>query len=1359
MRVFSAFIPGLLAIVAAAALCTSSLPAQQTLGGITGEVTDASGGVIPNAAVTLTHEQTSVTRTARTNDQGTYTFVNLPIGTYTLTYTADGYEAQRTPHITVQADRTATLNVSLKVGQASTTVEVEAAPLMNAVDTTNGYVMETQQIDAVPLPTGSFTGLAILSPGVDAELPGGTGANSGLGNAPIWANGQRDTSNAFLLNGVDGSNLFNGKTTSQVDSFRVSNNTGQANNAAGGVVPSASSIYLAIGNAIPTPAPETLAEVRVNASMYDAQQGSSSGAHIDMSTKSGTNQLHGGAYVHRGTNWINAAPFFFKKDQNIPASDKNPQLHRYTAGGDLGGPLIKDKLFGFVSYQHLHISDQETGDELLDVPPGLNSGPAGGPNARGEANLLDSVNNNWTGNEGYSGVTVNSFNAASNPVGYALFTAPALPGEAGNYLIPSALPNADPNVFSPYNAFLPGTSRFTSDQAVADLDWNVTSKDVLAAKYYYQHDPSSAPYAYSNVPGFTAHMDTGSQVGSLNNVQTIGTSLSISETVGILREKAYATNDQPWAPGQAGTPAASMTSSFGSYFPGFTINDAIGDAYDLSTGPLYGLTAPSLAIGPNAEYQAANTGVFQNRIMPSGTAIWAKGRHSVSFGGSWSYTQLNTVDHRTGTGNVASPDFVTFANNWVTPYSTQNFSATTFLQGNANRYYRANETGLFAQDKFQVTPTLSITAGVRYDWDGGLTEKYGNIFNFDPKQYSYDVASDTITSSGFIIAGNNANGTKGVSDTTLTGRQWGIAPRLGLAWQPSMFHSKIVVRGGGGFYYDRGELFTYLSPGYAAGEVDGGPFGSSQTEPFVSQQHCQYSSSFNAANPTYLYLNYLPICGGGYGEFGTGYNGAGGYVDNRGYNLSTPWGPSRSAPPSNPKASDIANYLPNAASLIDGTVYSNNSDQPYTLGIYNRTNKLPYSINFTLNIQYQPRNDLMIEIGYVGNLGRHQVIPVPFNQAQIATLANPTHPGGTAAQYFSYGYTVLDPNTFYPQCVNDPTEVNCSYGTMLNNYEGGNVDLRVPYIGYSSESESYTAAGIAAYHALESHLEKRFSHGFQAGVSYTYSHATDEQSGLGLFYNGNNPTKLRSGYGSADFDRTHVLNFTYGVTSPKVFATDTLAGKALDSWSLHGVAVIQSGQPYSVIDYSGAVGSIFYSTFNGITNPILALAPGCSKKSAVTGQSGAFYNPTTGANAALKATCFQIPLIPVGTMGVPAGDPYETNFTSGERNIFRQSWQRRADASLEKELPIHDQWNLRYTFDVYNLTNTTSFDIPQNNVNQNVLFNNVPTGGTTPLPTNDCASNPHGANSGFYNCPVGLGVTRHAIGSPRQIQMSLHLDF
>jgi len=1370
MRTSTLCIAILLAIVTTAFFSTNPVRAQQTLGGITGEVTDASGGVIPDVTVTVTEEQTSLTRSTKTNGSGSYSFVNLPIGVYTLTYSAGGYQAQKTPHITVQADRTATVNASLKVGQATTTVEVEAAPLMNAVDTTNGYVMEAQQIDAVPLPTGSFTGLAILSPGVNAELPGGTGSDSGLGNAPIWANGQRDTSNAFMVNGVDASNLFNGKSTSEVDSFRVSNNTGQANNAAGGVVPSAASVYLSIGNAIPTPAPETIAEVRVNASMYDAQQGSDSGAHIDMSTKSGTNQLHGGVYAHRGTNWINAAPFFFKKDNNIPASDKNPELHRYILGGDLGGPIIKDKLFGFVSYQHLHISDQETGDELLDVPPGLSA------TNRGASNLISVANNNWTANisneqnnfgfDPTYGGTYNNFSKSSNPVAYGLLTAPAQPGEPGNYLVPSALPNAMPNVYSPYNAFLPGTSRFISDQGVADLDWNVSSKDILAAKYYYQHDPSSSPYAYSNVPGFTGHMDTGSQLGSLNNVQTIGSSLSISETVGVLREKVYATNDQPFSAQSVG-----IDSSFGSYFPGYTINDAIGDAYDFAgcsgppncttpqpAGPLYGGVSPSLSIGPDAEYQAENTGVFQNRIMPSGTAIWTKGRHALSFGGSWAYTQLNLRDRRTGTGSVASPDYVSFLDNWVTPYSTQNFTASTYLQGNANRYFRANETGLFAQDKFQVTPTLSITGGIRYDWNGGLTEKNGDLFNFDPSQYSYSATTDTITSSGFIIAGNNKNGTSGVSKTTLTGRQWGIAPRLGFAWQPSSFHSKFVVRGGSGFYYDRGELFTYLSPGYAAGEVEGGPFGIMQTPPFVTQQHCPYSSSYNANDPTFLYLAYIPICSG------DGFNLPGPGAE---YTLANPWGYKQGAGPSNPKASDVTNYLPNAAHIIDGTVTggpasAGNAQQPFILGVYNRANKLPYSINFTLNIQYQPRNDLMIEIGYVGNLGRHQVIPVPFNQAQIATPGSPTHPGGRATQYYSYGYTVLDPATGYvPMCVNQPGASNCgSLGSMLNNYEGGNVDLRVPYIGYSSESESYTAAGIAAYHALTSHLEKRLSHGLEAGVSYTFSHATDEQSGLGLFYNGDNPTNLRSGYGSSDFDRTHVLNFTYGYTTPKVFATDTLAGKALDSWAIHGVATVQSGQPYSVIDYSGAVGSIFYSTFDGITNPVVPLAAGCNRKNALTGQNGAFYNIQTGAGAALKATCFGVPILQPGTMGVPNGDDFETNFVSGERNIFRQSWQRRADASLTKELPIHDRYTLHYSFDVYNIFNTASFDIPQNNVNQNQAFNNVPVqvGSTAEaLPTGCGTANP--VAGGLYNCPSGLGITKHTIGSPRQIQMALHLDF
>ncbi len=206
------------------------------------------------------------------------------------------------------------------------TITVEETPLLNAVDTTNGYVMDKEELEDVPLPTGSFTGYVMLSPGVNEELPAGTGANAGLGNQPVWANGQRDTSNTFLLNGVDAKNIFNGKTTSQVTSSRVVNETGVSTSSALSALPvqSSASIYLAVGESIPTPAPESIQEVRVNTSMYDAQQGSTSGAHIDMSTGSGTNSVHGQLYAHRGTNWLNADPYFYNADPNIPQSEKIP---------------------------------------------------------------------------------------------------------------------------------------------------------------------------------------------------------------------------------------------------------------------------------------------------------------------------------------------------------------------------------------------------------------------------------------------------------------------------------------------------------------------------------------------------------------------------------------------------------------------------------------------------------------------------------------------------------------------------------------------------------------------------------------------------------------------------------------------------------------------------------------------------------------------------------------------------------------------------------------------------------------------------------------------------------------------------
>ena len=1275
---------------------------QQTLGTISGTVSDTSGALLADTTVTAVEDQTKLTRVAKTNADGGYQFVNLPIGTYTITFTHDGFETQRNPSILVQADRTVSLNATLKIGAISTSVTVQETPLLNAVDTTNGYVLDKSQIDAIPLPTGSFTGLAILAPGVNAEVSGGTGANSGLGNSPIWANGQRDTSNSFFLNGVDSSNLFNGKSTSQVTSSRVTLNTGAGNPAAGGVIQSSASVYLAIGQALPTPAPETIQELRVNTSMYDAQQGATSGAHIDMSTISGTNSYHGTAYFHRGTDWLNAAPFFFKQDEDIPEDEKVPQLHRYTAGGGVGGPIVKDKLFAYLAYQHVHVGDQEIGISRFTVPNGLTDDRSPAALATiANCNFVAATPANPDPCNGYASANPSDPNYVNpttiSPVALFLMQY-KLPN--GQFMVPSATPGVAPTFNTPDNVSIPGTAYFSADQAVANLDWNASKKDTLALKYYYQHDPTIAPFAYSNVPGFAQHMDTGSHVFSVNNTTFLKDTLSVTSVLGFMRAKAYGQNQQLFSAQDAGI------NTFGStYFPGITIIDPFGNTSPNNPDGIYN---PLMNIGPGSETQAPFTGMFQNRIMPSANAIWILGRHTVTFGGSYAYTQLNIRNERPGKGMIATANFAGFLQGNLA-YQNDDFTTTTLMLGNANRYYRANQVGTYVQDKFQILPNLSLTAGVRYDWNGGLTEKYGRIYNFDASLYSYNEAADQIQSNGFIIAGNNSLfPTKGVSNTTLTGRQWGIGPRLGLAFAPKQNDNKVVIRAGAGIYYDRGELFTYLSPGYAAGEVTGGPFGVTQAPPFVSSIQCPGAPSF------------ISPCTGD-------------------ISLSNPWGTTPGTPPTGNPA-DISNYLPNAAAITDGAPL-------FAVGTYNRTNKLPYSINYTLDFQWQPFNDLAIDIGYIGNLGRHQVIPVPFNQAQIASPGNVIH-----GQEYSYGYTVQTTACDYYSC----SPANLPNGQpFLSTYEGGNIDLRVPYLGYSSESVTYRAAGVAAYNALQTHVEKRLTRGLQVGFSYTYSHATDEQSALGLFYNGNNPLNLRDGYGSADFDRTHVINFNYLYQFPKFVAGNSLRAKVANDWALQGITVIQSGQPYSVIDYSGAVGSIFYGTSNGITNPVVPLAPGCDAHRAYTGTSGAFGKP------ALNASCFTLPLMQPGDMGgaVPADDYFETNFTTGQRNIFRQAYQRRADISLVKSVNITETVHARYSFDVFNVTNTTSFDIPSDNVTQNEGFNDFPVLGTTPAPSPASCAAGNPPSGTFFNCPTGLGYTRGAIGSPRQIQMSLQVVF
>jgi hypothetical protein len=372
------------------ALCLSlaisvPAPAQTILGSITGTVKDASGAAIPGAEVAAENIATNLNVKATTDSNGSYQIPNLPAGTYKLTFKKEGFGAETHTEVPVNGDRTTTVDSTLKVGLVSTAVEVTAVPLMNQVDTTVGYIVDQLTLEQTPLGTGSFTQLAILSPGVHADFLSGTGANAGLGNQAIFANGQRDTSNSFSLNGVDTNNLFNGNSTSGVGENRFVLNTGETFGS-GGVIQTSTSVYTAIGQALPTPPAEAIQEIAVNTSMYDATQGAHSGAHISVVTKSGTNQIHGALSETWGNSDLSAAAFFYNASPAL--TTKVPFFNRNQFVGAVGGPIKKDKLFYFISYQGMRVVDAYDANQTLTVPLTLT-------NDRSAAGILNTIQSSY----------------------------------------------------------------------------------------------------------------------------------------------------------------------------------------------------------------------------------------------------------------------------------------------------------------------------------------------------------------------------------------------------------------------------------------------------------------------------------------------------------------------------------------------------------------------------------------------------------------------------------------------------------------------------------------------------------------------------------------------------------------------------------------------------------------------------------------------------------------------------------------------------------------------------------------------------------------------------------------------------
>src|SRR5277367_284172 len=317
----------------AAVLMASPLAAQSTFGSITGTVTDASGSAVPDATVTLTSSATTFKATFTTGGDGQYTFVNLNPGPYTIEVDKPGFKHVRRADVTVQVQIGTRIDVALEVGAQSQTVEVTAeTPLLTPNSATLGQIIDERKTNEIPLNGRNVFNLILLSPAAVAQ--GGAGGTP-IGQNPFsWGNYQ-----------VAGS--FGNESGEYLD--------GQPLNIG----------YINLPIIIPTD--DSIGEFKVQYNNLGPEFGKFSGGIMNFSTKSGSNRFHGEAYEFLRNKVLNSNEYFYKQSELLGGKSNTPPPYvQNQYGFNVGGPIIKDKLFFFTSWEQFRL---RTGSVVTTAVP------------------------------------------------------------------------------------------------------------------------------------------------------------------------------------------------------------------------------------------------------------------------------------------------------------------------------------------------------------------------------------------------------------------------------------------------------------------------------------------------------------------------------------------------------------------------------------------------------------------------------------------------------------------------------------------------------------------------------------------------------------------------------------------------------------------------------------------------------------------------------------------------------------------------------------------------------------------------------------------------------------------------------
>lgn len=1051
-------------------LLVASVYSQGTqTGGITGVVTDQGGALVKGATVDIISDTTGRSvRTVTVGDDGGYTASLLPPGSYRLEVTANNFKKAVIAGVRVNITETTRQDVSLEVGKIQETVNVEASPsLINPSSAQTGQALDSQTLNQLPLASPNFLFLLSLSSGVSGEPT--DVRTAGRGTADVSVNGQRTSNNSVSLNGIN------------VNDFN-----------------------LAHFDTVPLPNPNTLQEMKVATSLYDATQGSKGGGALGLVTKTGTKDFHWDLYWQHRNDYLNANEYFFNK-----TGTKRGRLLQNVFGGSASGPIPAVGGFWFFNYQGVRARN---GIDPLgsSTAPTVQAMPTNADGTTSAALLATAFG--LTPAQ-IDPVAVNILNLRDARFG-GQFLVPRL-GQSGCGAVTGG---ATGTFRCNFSAIAP----IRDNQYTISYDRSFRAdKDKITGTWFWDEGSVAKPFG------------TDTSLTNPRNDFQWNRYISITEThlFSPTKVNELRLGYSRFLFGNIPTDthlASEVGATANAQFPGL---------YRVSITGLY-----SLGTGVND-----HRGTVSNTYNIVETFSMVAGKHSLRFGGEAVQYQLNrynnfatrgslTFGSTTGTGNAFS--------------AFQNFlrGAPTALQsafGDPARNFVATDYAAFAQDDYRWRNNVTLNLGLRWEAMSFGHDKLNRAGIYEPALAAAGrnpfLIPEAVNLGGF-------RGTPGVRDCALIRCRDdnNFAPRVGFAWDIKG-NQTTVLRGGYGVYYQRLSNQNILQNSLAA------PFTVQPLENRAVPITGQLANPLaGQPPPSIVATGFIPQATRFVGIFNSATTTVNGVL---------PGGISANpADINNPNFKPVfvnelgqrcLNYASHIASVDTATGATNCSINLASFTSAPRDAYTPYTQQWNLTIQRQLKGGWAIETGYVGS---HFIGGIGIWDPYIAKLASPATPIVVRdASGVSYS---INTNT-----VNNEELRHQILG--LSRKRGSRYSGNIGFANYSSWQTTLSRRLHRGLYFQAAYTYSKTEDNVSGSLSTDELNATRAGQNGGAIYNDqSNPAQNKS---RGDFDRPHrlVVSYAYDIPMPKDSFFDNQAFKG---WSVSGIVTYQKGLPFSVTD-------------------------------------------------------------------------------------------------------------------------------------------------------------------------------------------------